>query len=132
MCSTKSHLSQIDCSPLCQSQLSVQTTTLLCVCVRIRVSVSGLIPFTFTPLTVCKVFIVHPATVLLKMLHSQLSKVSDSGYQVCQPAPGHVQSHHWPSPLHLLNWSHLVRERKTRNIIIELASSEKLIVSKET
>lgn len=31
MCPTKSHLTQIDCSPLCQSQLSEQTTTLMIV-----------------------------------------------------------------------------------------------------
>lgn len=31
MCPTKSHLTQIDCSPFCQSQLSEQTTTLIIV-----------------------------------------------------------------------------------------------------
>lgn len=33
MCPTESHLTQIDCSPLCQSQLSEQTAALMCVCV---------------------------------------------------------------------------------------------------
>lgn len=44
MCLTKSHLTQIDCPPLCQSQLSEQTTTLmcvLCVCVCLCVGLTS-------------------------------------------------------------------------------------------
>lgn len=64
MCPTKSHLTQIDCSPLCQSQLSEQTTTLMCVCVWAYT-------LTFSPPdSVSKVFIAHPATVLFQLLHT--------------------------------------------------------------
>lgn len=72
---TKSHLTQIDCSPLCQSQLSEQTTTLMCawLCLCVCVWAYNL---TFSPLTECKVFIIQPATVLFKILFIL-------GYQKC-------------------------------------------------
>lgn len=123
----KSHLTQIDCSPLCQSQLLAQTATPMCACAYLRVCVWAETLIISPPCARCLLY--NRLLYLLHML-SQVSLLSlflifkclyldsdenwevTSAYPVSRQALGHVQNHCGLVLLHFLNWNHLVREKE--------------------
>lgn len=121
----KSHLTQIDCSPLCQSQLLAQTATAmcarvyLCVCVwaeTLIISPPDSVQGVYCTIGYCMLSQVSLLSLFLIFkclyLDSDENREVTSAYPVSRQALGHVQNHCGLVLLHFLNWNHLVREKE--------------------